>query len=73
MNADAKADAAYKKGFLRGQALDLIQCGVTVSEVSDRLNVSRRTIYYIGLCGGANSQMGREQVDPESLLADQIA
>jgi len=44
MNADAKAGAAYKKGFLRGQAL-----------------------------GRARSHMGREQVDPESLLADQIA
>lgn len=36
----------YKKGFLRGQAFALIQMGLSVRDVSSRLNVPRRTIYF---------------------------
>ena len=40
------SDAAYRKGFLRGQAQALIRCGVPVSEVAAQLNVPRRTVYF---------------------------
>ena len=40
-----RAHAAYRKGFLRGQALALVRCGIPVREVSAQLNVPRRTVY----------------------------
>ena len=41
-----RVTSAYQKGFVRGQALALIRCGRSVSEVSSELNVPQRTIYF---------------------------
>ena len=43
--SDSAVTKAYRKGFMRGQALALTQSGHSVTEVTEELGVPRRTIY----------------------------